>query len=140
VEGWAVYATQVMIDEGYLDKSPELRLTFLKQVLRLLKGACKSLSVDRIHASVEAQRLDGGVQVPRDAEIVRFLQAESGNEPATIPFGTELPYLVQLGAQACVFGPGDIRSAHRSGEFVPVAEVMRAGEILAGAIERFARS
>jgi acetylornithine deacetylase len=110
-----------------------------KQVLRLLQGACKTLSADRVSVSVAAQRLDPGVQVPGDAEIVRFLQAESGNEPATIPFGTELPYLVQLGAQACVFGPGDIRAAHRSGEFVPVAEVARASEILAGAIERFAR-
>ncbi|MGZ6125663.1 MAG: acetylornithine deacetylase [Myxococcales bacterium] len=110
-----------------------------KQVLRLLRDACKTLSADRIHISVESQRLDPGVQTPREAEIVRYLQAESGNDPATIPFSTELPYLVQLGAEACVFGPGDIRSAHRSGEFVPVAELVRAGEILAGAIERFAR-
>jgi len=36
VEGWAVYATQVMLDEGYLNASPELRLTFLKQQLRML--------------------------------------------------------------------------------------------------------
>ncbi|HZR09492.1 MAG TPA: acetylornithine deacetylase [Myxococcales bacterium] len=110
-----------------------------KQVLRLLQGASKSLSVERIEISVATQRLDAGVVVPRDAEIVRFLEAESGNAPATIPFGTELPYLVRLGAEACVFGPGDIRSAHRSGEFVPVAELVRASEILAGAIERFAR-
>ncbi len=39
IEGWAVYATQMMLDEGYLDGSPELRLTFLKQVLRLLANA-----------------------------------------------------------------------------------------------------
>jgi uncharacterized protein (DUF885 family) len=36
VEGWAVYATQLMLDEGYLDNSVELRLTFLKQQLRML--------------------------------------------------------------------------------------------------------
>ena len=36
VEGWAQYATQVMLDSGYLDNSPELRLTFLKQELRVL--------------------------------------------------------------------------------------------------------
>jgi uncharacterized protein (DUF885 family) len=36
VEGWAVYATGMMLDEGYLDNSPELRLTFLKQQLRML--------------------------------------------------------------------------------------------------------
>ncbi len=36
VEGWAVYAQQMMSDEGYLDNSPALRMTFLKQMLRVL--------------------------------------------------------------------------------------------------------
>lgn len=35
VEGWAQYITQVMLDEGYLQSSPELRLTLLKQELRV---------------------------------------------------------------------------------------------------------
>ena len=111
-----------------------------KQVLRLLEGACKGASRGRIRAEVEAQRLDGGIAVPADAEVVAFLRAQSGNEPSTIPFGTELPYLVQLGAAACVFGPGDIRSAHRTGEFVEVAELGRAADILTAAIGRFARA
>jgi uncharacterized protein (DUF885 family) len=39
VEGWAQYVTQVMLDSGFLDNSPELRLTFLKQELRVLANA-----------------------------------------------------------------------------------------------------
>jgi uncharacterized protein (DUF885 family) len=35
VEGWAQYITQMMLDEGFLDNSPELRLTLLKQELRV---------------------------------------------------------------------------------------------------------
>jgi uncharacterized protein (DUF885 family) len=35
VEGWAQYITQVMLDEGFRDNSPELRLTLLKQELRV---------------------------------------------------------------------------------------------------------
>lgn len=35
VEGWAQYITQVMLDEGLLDNSPELRLSLLKQELRV---------------------------------------------------------------------------------------------------------
>ena len=108
------------------------------RTLRLLEEACARVSSGRIAVEVALQRLDAGVLVPRDSEIVTFLQAESGNSPATIPFGTELPYLVQLGAQACVFGPGDIRVAHRTGEFVPVAELSRAVDILAAAVARFA--
>jgi uncharacterized protein (DUF885 family) len=36
VEGWAVFATEMMLDAGYLDNNPELRLTFDKQQLRVV--------------------------------------------------------------------------------------------------------
>jgi len=36
VEGWGVYAQQVMSDEGYMDNNKGLRLTFDKQILRVL--------------------------------------------------------------------------------------------------------
>jgi uncharacterized protein (DUF885 family) len=39
IEGWAEYATQTMLDAGYLDNSPELRLTFQKEELRVLANA-----------------------------------------------------------------------------------------------------
>lgn len=39
IEGWAVYATEAMLDAGYLEGSPELRLTFLKQQLRMIANA-----------------------------------------------------------------------------------------------------
>ena len=35
VEGWAQYATQMMIEQGFLNHSTELQLTFLKQELRV---------------------------------------------------------------------------------------------------------
>lgn len=35
VEGWAVYATELMIDQGY-HNTPEMRLTFGKQMLRVV--------------------------------------------------------------------------------------------------------
>ena len=111
-----------------------------RQVLRLLEEACARVQTDRIRIEVAVQRLDAGIAVARDSQIVTFLQAQSGNAPGTIPFGTELPYLAQLGASACVFGPGDIRVAHRTGEFVPVAELLRAAEILAAAVDRFAKT
>ncbi len=39
IEGWAVYSTEMLLDHGYLDGSPELRLTFLKQQLRMIANA-----------------------------------------------------------------------------------------------------
>lgn len=37
-EGWAIYSTEVLIDQGYLEKDPNLRLTFLKQQLRAVSN------------------------------------------------------------------------------------------------------
>jgi uncharacterized protein (DUF885 family) len=36
IEGWAQYATQTMLDEGLLNHSPELALTFAKEEMRVL--------------------------------------------------------------------------------------------------------
>jgi uncharacterized protein (DUF885 family) len=36
VEGWAVYMQNLMTDQGYLNSDPGLRLTWLKQLLRVL--------------------------------------------------------------------------------------------------------
>jgi acetylornithine deacetylase len=42
--------------------------------------------------------------------------------------------MIELGAEAVVLGPGNIRAAHRTGEFVPVDELERCVEILGQAI------
>jgi len=36
IEGWAVYAQELMTDQGYLDNSQGMRLTWYKQLLRVL--------------------------------------------------------------------------------------------------------
>jgi acetylornithine deacetylase len=82
-------------------------------------------------------RIDDAAVTPADAALVKFLEAESGNRSRTIPFGTELPELAAMGAEGCVFGPGDIRVAHRTGEFVEVAQLERCATILEKAVARF---
>jgi uncharacterized protein (DUF885 family) len=57
IEGWAQYATQVMLDEGFLDHSPELRLTLLKQELRVLANAIIDIRLQTSRMT-EQQALD----------------------------------------------------------------------------------
>jgi len=45
VEGWAVYTQQLMSDEGYLNNSVGLRMTFYKQVLRVLTNAIMDVRI-----------------------------------------------------------------------------------------------
>ncbi len=57
VEGWGVYAQQLMSDQGYLNNSVELRLTLLKQLLRVIANAILDI---RFHTMdmTEQQALD----------------------------------------------------------------------------------
>lgn len=111
-----------------------------RRALRLLEEACARLaeqSGGRITVDIAPLRVDAAAVTPPDAEIVRFLEGESGNKSTTVPFGTELPEVASMGAEGVVFGPGDIRVAHRTGEHVAVAELEKAADILTRAIERF---
>ena len=36
IEGWGQYSTQIMLDEGFLDHSPDMALTFAKEELRVI--------------------------------------------------------------------------------------------------------
>jgi acetylornithine deacetylase len=111
-----------------------------RRALRLVEEACARLTAasgGRLKVEVAPLRTDPAAVTAADAEIVRFLEAESGNQATTVPFGTELPEVIGMGAEACVFGPGDIRVAHRTGEYVEVAELEKAAVILERAIARF---
>ncbi len=57
VEGWAQYITQVMLDEGFLDNSPELRLQFLKQELRVDANAIMDIRL-QTNRMTDAQAMD----------------------------------------------------------------------------------
>ncbi len=82
-------------------------------------------------------RLDSGMETPPDSPLVELLETATGQTAGTIAFGTEAPQMAELGAQAVVIGPGDIRVAHRTGEFVPVDELEQCVDILARAIRHF---
>jgi len=70
VEGWAVYAERVMIDEGYLDHDPLMRIINLKWYLRGITNAIidSAIHVDGMTRE-QAMRLmiEGGFQEEREA-------------------------------------------------------------------------
>jgi len=82
-------------------------------------------------------RGEPAVAIPPDEPIVRFLEEATGHPSAAVPFGTELPWLHAVGTPGVVCGPGDIRTAHRTGEYVERAELERAAAIYEAAIRRF---
>ena len=57
VEGWAFYTQQMMSDEGYLNNSKELRLSFYKQALRVLANTILDVRLQTM-GMTEQQALD----------------------------------------------------------------------------------
>jgi len=51
VEGWAVYATQMMIEQGYPDHSPEMELSFDKQLLRVFANTILDIRMQTMNMS-----------------------------------------------------------------------------------------
>lgn len=85
---------------------------------------------------VDAARADEGFETAPDCRLVTLLEELTGQTAGTVAFGTEAAQMTQLGAEAVVMGSGDIRVAHRTGEFVPSDELRRCVEILGRAVQR----
>lgn len=110
-----------------------------KRVLSLVKEAIEDLQTSDpdFVCEVDDSRADESFETSSQSELVRFLEAHSGKASGSVAFGTEAPSMIALGAEPVVFGPGDIRVAHRTGEFVPIDQLNQCVLILRQAIERF---
>ncbi|MCG3200501.1 MAG: Acetylornithine deacetylase [Gammaproteobacteria bacterium] len=71
------------------------------------------------------------------AEVVQVAEALTGKIAGSVAFGTEGPYLQQMGLETIVLGAGDIARAHQPNEYVPVAHFEPMVKVLKGMIEHF---
>ncbi|HVF86346.1 MAG TPA: M20/M25/M40 family metallo-hydrolase, partial [Pyrinomonadaceae bacterium] len=114
------------------NQDPEHVVNLIEEEIARLRADDESFECE-----INVTRLDGGIETPADSRIVRAMEDLTGESAGAVAFGTEAPQMKQLGAEPVVFGPGDIRVAHRTGEFVPVEELRQCVSILAQMIERF---
>jgi acetylornithine deacetylase len=106
------------------------------RVLDLLNSAIEreKLIDPGFECEVDASRTDAGFETSQTSPLVTLLEGLTGKPAGTVAFGTEAAQIGALGAEAVVLGPGDIRVAHRTGEFVPLDELQRCMEIITQAI------
>src|SRR6185503_20096218 len=109
------------------------------RLLELLKAAiAEETSQDHdLIVEVDAARADQGFETSADSELVTLLEGLTTKAAGTVAFGTEAAQMAELGAEAVVLGPGNIREAHRTGEFVPLAELEACVDVLRQAVEKF---
>lgn len=53
IEGWAQYATQTMLEQGFLNNSPEMALTFAKEELRVIANAILDVRLQMLNMKDE---------------------------------------------------------------------------------------
>ena len=113
-----------------------------EKLLELLSAAIEDekKSDPELGFEVDAARADEGYETSANSRLVNLLEQLTGQTSGTVAFGTEAAQMTGLGAEAVVMGPGDIRVAHRTGEFVPVNELEHCVSILAKSIEKLVLS
>ena len=72
-----------------------------------------------------------------DSELVRLAERLTGHSAEAVAFGTEAPYLQQLGCETIVLGPGDIACAHQPDEYLDLDRIEPCVELLRGLIGHY---
>ncbi|MNQ05155.1 Acetylornithine deacetylase [compost metagenome] len=72
-----------------------------------------------------------------DSELVRLAERLTGTAAEAVAFGTEAPYLQQLGCETIVLGPGDIACAHQPDEYLDLSRIAPCVELLRGLIGHY---
>lgn len=113
---------------------PGQRLELVLDRLHALIGKLNDEGEDQ--AVVEVLRMEEGFETGVDSAILRAVQVNPDSPVQTIAFGTEAPWLAQMGAEAVVIGPGSMLTAHSPRECVPIAELDGCVRLLRTAIQR----
>ncbi|HKU60350.1 MAG TPA: acetylornithine deacetylase [Gemmatimonadales bacterium] len=116
--------------------------------IRLLPGTSPEAVTERVRQAVrralpdEAFNLDHvslspALMLAEDADLHRELCDEVGQRGSrSVNFATDAGWLQQAGFRCVLFGPGNIEDAHRANEYVPAADLLRAGQVLERLIAR----
>ncbi len=70
----------------------------------------------------------------QDSELAKRLSGLTGNQPGSVAFGTEAPFLMDLDLDTVVIGPGSINQAHQPNEYLPLAQIDPAIDLLGNLI------
>ena len=102
----------------------ELRGELHQKVLDTLEGSGISTRITALFDGIPA------METPASAGIVQLAEKLTGQQPEAVSFGTEAPYLRQLGMDTVILGPGDIDQAHQPDEFIALNRLQPTVQLL----------
>ena len=116
---------------------PGMELEELKQRLR---ARLQPIFAARPAFRLEVNSLFEGVpsfEVSEQAHIVKTCEAHCGKRSGAVAFGTEAPFLSQLGLETVVMGPGCIDQAHQADEYIAMEQIKPALGLIRHLVERY---
>jgi acetylornithine deacetylase len=75
-------------------------------------------------------------EIAADSDWVRTLENFTACKAEAVPFGSEAPFLQQLGMQVIVCGPGEIALAHKPDEYVTLDALQRCEQLITRLIDK----
>lgn len=99
-------------------QNPALAAELIEEQLSQLAAATPGFE-----ARLDVKRTDPPFEPAPTSDLASLLESVSGQPSTTVSFGSEAAHFRQATSETIVFGPGDMTVAHKSGEFVPVAEL-----------------
>lgn len=94
---------------------------------------------EKYHTEIKLESLFPGVEAFENphSELVKVAEKLSGYKAVTAAFGTEAPFLQQLGMDTIVLGPGSIDMAHQPDEYMEASQVKPAIELIQALIRKY---
>ena len=77
------------------------------------------------------------METPAESALVKAAEKLTGQTASSVAFGTEAPYLTQLGIETIVLGPGNIAQAHQPDEYLDIDRIEPTVELLRKLIYQF---
>jgi acetylornithine deacetylase len=72
-----------------------------------------------------------------NSELLHVCETLTGHSGQSVAFGTEAPFLQQLGMDTLVLGPGSIDVAHQPNEYMALDQVQPCITLLQSLVRRF---
>jgi acetylornithine deacetylase len=95
---------------------------------------------DKYHIHIERNSLFAGIEAfdqPADSPLIEAVERLTEMNADSVAFATEAPFLQQMGMDVVVMGPGSIDQAHQPDEYIDLAQVPVAVNVLQGLIRQF---
>ncbi len=77
------------------------------------------------------------METAADSIIVKCAEELTGFDAEAVSYGTEGPYLTELGMETIIMGPGDISQAHQPDEYLEISHIKPGIQLIQSLVQRF---